>query len=97
LVLPGYQVERFDVIVGSGPTELPPVVLRGTTGTLMLTTVPEGAAIEVDGRRLTQITPTQIPLPAGAHRITVEKDGKQAASPVEIRTGAISSLRITLE
>ena len=97
VVLPGYQVEHFDVEVGSAPVELPPFVLRASAGTLMLTTVPEGAAVEVNGRRLPQTTPAQIPLAAGAYRITVEKDGKQATSPVEIRSGAINYLKITLE
>jgi hypothetical protein len=63
----------------------------------MLTTVPAGAAVLVNGRRLPQTTPAEIPLAAGAYRITVEKDGKQATSPVEIRNGAISYLKITLE
>jgi hypothetical protein len=97
VVLPGYQVEHVEVQVGSAPVELPPVVLRMSTGTLMLSTVPAGAAVDVDGRRWPQTTPVQIPLPAGSHHITVEKDGKRAASPVEIRGSAISTLRITLE
>jgi serine/threonine-protein kinase len=97
VVLAGYQVEHFDVEVGSAPVELPPIVLRASAGNLMLTTVPEGAAVLVNGRRLPQTTPAQIPLAAGSYRITVEKDGKQASSPVEIRNGAISYLKITLE
>ena len=97
VVLPGYQTEHRDVEIGSAPVELPPIVLRAPAGTLMLTTVPAGAAVLVNGRRLPQTTPAEIPLAAGAYRITVEKDGKQATSPVEIRNGAISYLKITLE
>ncbi len=63
----------------------------------MLTTVPDGASILVNGRRLPQTTPASLSLAPGSYTITVEKDGKQANSPVEIRTGAISYLRIVLE
>ena len=97
VVLPGYQTEHRDVEIGSAPVELPPIVLRAPAGTLMLTTVPEGAAVLVNGSRLPQTTPAQIPLAAGSYRITVEKDGKEATSPVEVRNGAISYLKITLE
>jgi serine/threonine-protein kinase len=96
VVLHGYQVEHLDVEVGSGPMELPPVVLRATAGTLMLTTIPPGASVVVNGHRMPQITPATIPLSAGAYRITVEKDGKQVTSAVDIRNGAISYLKITL-
>jgi hypothetical protein len=97
VVLPGYPTEHRDVEIGSAPVELPPIVLRAPAGTLMLTTVPEGAAVLVNGSRLPQTTPAQIPLAAGSYRITVEKDGKEATSPVEVRNGAISYLKITLE
>jgi hypothetical protein len=94
--MPGYQVEHRDVQAGSTLTELPPVVLRAPSGTLMLTTAPDGATVSVDGKRIPQTTPAQIPLSPGNYKVTVEKDGKQATSPVEIRNGAISYLRITL-
>ena len=97
VVLRGYQLERVDVDVGSGPMELPPVVLRATAGTLMVTSTPEGAAVDVNGHRMSQITPATIPLAAGAYRVTVEKDGKQATSTVDIRNGAISYLKVTLQ
>jgi predicted Ser/Thr protein kinase len=92
----GYEVEHRDVLTGSSLMELPPVVLRAPSGTLMLTTAPDGATVSVDGKRIPQTTPAQIPLSPGNYRVTVEKDGKQATSPVEIRNGAISYLRITL-
>jgi serine/threonine-protein kinase len=97
IALPGYQVEHRDVTVGSGAVDLPLVALRAPSGTLMLTTVPDGAAVSVNGRRLPQTTPAQIPLEPGDYKITVEKNGKSATSQVEIRNGAISYLRITLE
>jgi len=97
ITLPGYQVEHRDVVVGSSAVDLPLVTLHAPSGTLMLTTVPDGAAVSVNGRRLPQATPAQIPLEPGDYKITVEKNGKSATSQVEIRNGAISYLRITLE
>jgi len=96
VVMPGYQIEHLDVDVGSVPMELPPIVLRAIAGTLMVTTTPEGATVDVNGHRMTQITPATIPLSAGSYRVTVEKDGKQATSSVDIRNGAISYLKIAL-
>jgi serine/threonine-protein kinase len=97
VVMPGHQIEHRDVDVETGPVELPPIVLRTLTGTLMLSTVPDGAAISVNGRRISQITPAQISLAPGNYKITVEKGGKQAASSVEIRIGAINYLRLVIE
>ena len=97
ITLPGYQVEHRDVVVGSSAVDLPLVTLHAPSGTLMLTTVPDDAAVSVNGRRLPQSTPAQIPLEPGDYKITVEKNGKSATSQVEIRNGAISYLRITLE
>ena len=62
----------------------------------MLQSMPEGAAITLNGRRTEYITPKQITLPVGVNTITVEKDGKQATEKVEIKSG-IKQLRIPLE
>ena len=83
--------------VGSVPMELPPIVLRATAGTLMVTSTPAGATVDVNGHRMTQTTPATIALAAGAYRVTVGKDGKQATSNVDIRNGAISYLKVTLQ
>ena len=97
ITMPGYQVERRDVDVGSSSVELPPVLLRAPSGTLFLNTVPPGAAVSVNGKRLPQTTPASISLSPGNYTITVEKDGKKATSPVEIRNGLTTFLRIVLE
>jgi hypothetical protein len=97
VTLPGYIMERRDVQVGLSPVEVPPVVLRAPSGTLALTTVPDGASVLIDGKRLQQTTPATIPLPPGNYSVTIEKGGKQASSQVEIRNGVISYLRIVLD
>jgi len=95
LTLPGYQIERREIDVGSSPQELPAIVLHAPGGTLMLTTVPSGASVLVDGKPIPQTTPAQIPLPLGSHKVTVKKDGLESTQTVEIRAG-ISTLRISL-
>lgn len=95
-VLPGYDVERREVEIGTGPLELPPVILRAPGGTLMLTTTPTGASISVNGKKLAQTTPAQITLAPGNYTVTVEKDGKQVTRPVDVHNG-ISYLKLQLE
>jgi hypothetical protein len=87
LVLPGHQIERRDFTVGAGPLELTPVVLKAVGGILMLTSVPDHAAISVNGKRIDQVTPAQIPLALGVYSIMIEKDGRQATEKVEIKDG----------
>jgi serine/threonine-protein kinase len=94
--MPGYQVERRDVEVGTGPLELAPMILRAPYGTLMLSSVPEGAAVTVNGKRIPQVTNTQLQLPPGSYRITVEKDGRQGTGTVDIHNDEIRTLRLIL-
>ncbi|MBZ5578732.1 MAG: protein kinase [Acidobacteriia bacterium] len=96
VTMPGYQVEHRDVEIGTGPIELPPVVLRAIGGTLMVSSEPQGASILVDGRKLPQLTPAQLPLAPGTYRISVEKDGRQGARTVEVRNGVINYLKVEL-
>ena len=95
VTLPGYGIERRHIDVGTGPMEMTAIVLRAQGGTLMLTTTPPGAAILINGKRISQTTPAQIPLAPGTYNIGVEKDGKQSSRSVEIRNGVISILKIT--
>ena len=96
ITLPGYQVERREVDVGSSAVELPSVVLRAPGGTLMLTSVPAGASITVNGRKRPEVTPAQITLEPGTYNITVEKDGKQNTQMVDVRNGKLNYLKIVL-
>jgi hypothetical protein len=84
------------VDVYSGPIELPAIILRAQSGTLMLTSSPAGANVLVNGKAINRVTPAEIPLSPGKYEITVEKDGRHATQMVEVRT-AITYLRIPLE
>jgi hypothetical protein len=53
----------------------------------MLSSVPSGASVSVDGKKIDMVTPAQIPLTAGTYSVTVEKDGKRSTEKVEITNG----------
>jgi hypothetical protein len=95
LSMPGYQMERHDILVATSTLELAPVILKAAGGTLMLTSDPVGAAVSVNGKRMEAVTPTQIPLALGTYTVTIEKDGRQATEKVEIRNG-INYLKLQL-
>jgi serine/threonine-protein kinase len=97
VVMPGYQMERRQVDVGTGPIEMPAVILRMQSGTLMLSSTPPGATILVNGRVVTEVTPAQLSLAPGTYRITVQKNGLQSTSTVEIRNGVTQVLRVSLQ
>ncbi len=95
VVLPGYQVEHREVDVGSGPLEMPAIVLRAHGGTLLLTSVPSGATVLVDGQSTGKTTPAQLTLAPGSYRITVEREGRQVTQTVQVQ-GGISYLKIPI-
>ena len=59
VVLPGYQVEQRQVDLGSSPQELPAIMLRAQSGTLMLTSSPSGATVLVNGKSIGRVTPAR--------------------------------------
>ena len=97
VTLTGYQAERRDLDVGREPLEIPAVILRAVTGTLMLSSSPTGAAILVNGKRIDKTTNAMLQLAPGSYKITVEKDGKQGSDQIDIHNGEIKTLRILLD
>lgn len=93
---PGYMTERREVEVSGGAYQVPLVSLRAAGGTLMLTSVPAGAAIFINGKPAHQVTPAQIALSPGVYTIVIEKDGKRASDRVEIRNGGTTYRKIPL-
>jgi serine/threonine protein kinase len=91
----GYQPEHREVDVGGSPVELPAIILRAPGGTLMLTSVPSGAAVQVNGKPTGKTTPTQLTLAPGSYKITVDLEGRQATQTVQLGSG-ISYLKFTL-
>jgi hypothetical protein len=93
--LPGYQLERRDFLMGNGPLELSPLILRAAMGTLMLSSDPKGASVLVNGKRIDMLTPAEIPLAPGTYQIAIEKDGHYAAADIEVHNG-INYSKLTL-
>ena len=73
------------------------ISLRKASGVLMITTVPKGATITINGKAQGQTTPAQIDLPPGTYTVMVEKDGRRAVDRVEIRNGNTNFVKIPLE
>ena len=95
IVLPGYQIERREFMVGTRPLELPPIVMQAAGGTLMLSSDPPGAAISINGKRIEKQTPAQIQLGLGVYSVTIEKGGRQSTEKIEISSG-ITTRKIIL-
>ena len=87
MVLSGYEIERHDLTVGNSPMELAPIQLQEAHGTLWLSSIPDGAAVLINGQRTKFLTPVQIPLGFGVYTVTLEKGGRQVTESVEIKTG----------
>jgi hypothetical protein len=92
----GHQMESRDILVGEGPLEMAPITLRAAGGILMLTTDPSGAVVNVNGRRMDQLTPANLTLAPGTYNVTVEKNGRQSSDRIEIRDGVTTYRKIPL-
>jgi serine/threonine protein kinase len=94
--LPGYQIDHQDVNVGSGPVEVPAVILHAFNGVLMLSSTPPGASILVNGRPVPETTPAQLSLAPGSYTISVQKNGLHSVKTIEIHNGDTQLLKVTL-
>jgi predicted Ser/Thr protein kinase len=95
--LEGYQPESREMQVSDSTLTLPTIRLRKHGGILMLTSTPPGAAIFIDDKPDSQVTPAKLSLPPGTYNVTVEKDGHRNTQPVVIRNNNTSYLKISLE
>jgi hypothetical protein len=93
----GYQRERREVRITDSPTEIPMITLRAVAGMLMLTSIPDGAAIFVDGKQISQTTPAQVTLAPGTHNVRVEKNGAQKSQSIEIQNGETIYRKLPLQ
>lgn len=112
LSLAGYKDVTADVVVQNGKTVQYSVVLEpagaapaasqppspsATTGSLQVTTAPDGAAVTVDGA-LRGTTPVTVPgLAAGSHTVTLSKAGyTDYTGTLTLSGGKTTMLNITL-
>jgi hypothetical protein len=88
---------RFNVVTEAGtavPVAGKPDARRGA---LAITSVPPGAGVDVDGRRV-GVTPITVPdLVAGTHRVTIVREGYlEHSKEVTVETGRTAELTVTL-
>ena len=93
----GYQRESREIRIIDSPYEVPTVTLRKQSGTLMLTSTPNGAAIFVNDKQIPQATPAQISLAPGKYSVRVEKNGLQRSQAIEIQNGVTNFINIPLQ
>jgi hypothetical protein len=96
ITLPGYHIERREIVTSGADQELPLITLRPIGGTLLVSSTPAGATLTVNGQSTSRVTPAQLNLAPGSYTITVRKDGQEATEQVVIRSGVTSHLRIPL-
>jgi hypothetical protein len=94
ITLAGYQTERREIAAGSGPHDLPAIVMHAQAGTLLLSSDPPGATITVNGRQHDKVTPAQLTLPPGSYTIAISKDGKTESRVVEIQNGSMKAMKV---
>jgi hypothetical protein len=92
----GYLNEYREIHIGDTAQDIPLIVLRKPSGTLMLTTSPAGASIHVNGQLVQQLTPAQLVLPPGSYSITVEKGGKSQTQKIDLQQNT-TYVRIPLD
>ena len=91
----GFLNEYREIRVTDSAQDVPLINLRQPGGTLMLTTVPPGASIRINGQALSLTTPAAIALRPGTYSITVEKDGQSQTQRIDVQDSPVY-LRIPL-
>ena len=92
----GYLNEYREIHVGDTAQDIPLITLRQPSGTLMVTTVPAGATVRINGKSIPQLTPAQITLAPGSYSVTVEKNGHTQTQRVNM-TESLLYLKIPLK
>jgi serine/threonine-protein kinase len=96
LTLANYQKEIRPIKVADTRVDVPLITMHPNGGTLMISTVPQGANIFVDDRLMGSMTPAQITLPGGSYNIKVELNGMRKTEKVTIGNGNTTYRKIIL-
>jgi serine/threonine-protein kinase len=71
--------------------------LDRTTGTLAIRTDPPGAAIYINGRLRSELTPAVLALPTGVYTVELVKDGARQSHQVVVRDSVITNVAVNFE
>jgi serine/threonine-protein kinase len=85
----GYLNEYREIHVGDTAQDVPLISLREASGTLMVTTVPPGASVRINGQLVQQMTPAAITLRPGTYSVTVEKGGRSQTERIEVQQSPV--------
>ena len=95
---PGYADASATVTVGHDQTVPVHFALTEVTGSIRVTSTPEGAAVFLDGTETGEVTNVTLTVPAGDHVVRVELDGYQAmAKTVTVTAGETAEAAFALE
>jgi len=72
---PGHHEARRRIEAVRGEQVVVELALAPIVGTLRIATTPPGATVEVDGAATPSVTPAELSLPAGAHRVRLRREG----------------------
>lgn len=87
LTLPGFEAVHQEVNVVAGKNTSVEMRLQQQQGRFSISSIPAGARILVDGRDTGLKTPSQVPVDAGQHKITLLKAGFHPAQTVAAAAG----------
>jgi serine/threonine protein kinase len=94
---PGYHPEIREIVMANSPVDVN-LSMRPILGTVMLSTIPPGASVTVDGAPVEGQTPKSLRLPPGRHLIAVSKEGAGSAQQtVDVTDDGMIPLRLTLQ
>jgi PEGA domain len=96
LTLANFQKEIRPIKVTDSRMDVPLITMHPNGGTLMISTVPQGANIFVDDRLMGSMTPAQITLPGGSYSIRVELNGMRRTEHVDVSNGITKYLKFFL-
>ena len=95
---PGYADATATVTVGHDKTVPVHFALTEVTGSIRVTSTPDGARIYLDGTETGEVTNATLTVPAGAHTVRVELEGYQAmAKTVTVTAGETVEAAFNLE
>jgi serine/threonine-protein kinase len=85
----GYLNEYREIHVGDTAQDVPLISLREASGTLMVTSLPPGASVRINGQLVQQVTPAAITLRPGTYSVTVEKGGRSRTERIEVQQSPV--------
>jgi hypothetical protein len=96
LTKPGYKTEKRSLEIGP-KSDAYTIELAPASPAVSVSSEPSGASIEIDGRVTGKVTPAQVTVSEGQHRIVVRKEGYNSAQvDANVKQGQIQNFPLLL-